>query len=56
MALLKPRPLLVLAFWIPLLTSTALAQQHGNSSEEEVIDFESGQDVAWIREHHYRSE
>ena len=37
MAHLKPRPLLVIAFWIPLLTSIALAQQPGNSSEEEVV-------------------
>ena len=37
MALLKPRPLLVIAFWVPLLTSTALAQQPGKSSEEDVV-------------------
>jgi ketosteroid isomerase-like protein len=37
MAVLKPGPLLLLALWILVLTSTALAQQHDNSSEEEII-------------------
>jgi len=36
MALLKSRLLLIPIFW-SLLTSTALAQQHGSASEEEVV-------------------
>ena len=41
MTLLKSRCLLILAFWISLITSTTLAQQHGNPSEEEVVKKQS---------------
>jgi len=37
MPLLKPTPLLIVAFWISLLTLTALAQQHSKSNEEAVV-------------------
>jgi len=37
MTLLKSRILLIPAFCFSLITSTTLAQQHGNPSEEEVV-------------------